>query len=90
MTIVQPTFKRIALIWLSISLRALLLGIVAAIAASVVIGVAVASSGGGEDQVQALAKAVGPVIGLMVSLYAGLAQFGRKCGDVRLVLVSAE
>ncbi|MFZ5618237.1 MAG: hypothetical protein ACOZAA_13060 [Pseudomonadota bacterium] len=90
MTIVQPTLKRVLMIWLSITFRALALGFAGAIAASIVIGVAVASTGGGEDEIRRLAGVIGPLIGAPVSLYAAYAQLGRKCGDVRLVLISAE
>lgn len=90
MTIVQPTLKRVLMIWLSITFRALALGVAGAIAASIVIGVAVASTGGGEDEIRRIAGIVGPLIGAPVSLYAAYAQLGRKCGDVRLVLISAE
>jgi len=88
--IVQPTIKRVAQIWVSITLRALVLGVAGAFAASLVIGVAVAATGGGEDEIRQFAGIVGPIIGLPVSLYAAYAQLGRKCGDVRLVLVRAE
>lgn len=90
MTIVQPTVKRLLFIWVSITIRALILGVGGAIAASVVIGVAVAAMGGGEDLIRQIAQIAGPVIGLPVSLYAVYAQLGRKCGDVRLVLIAAE
>ncbi len=90
MTIVQPTLRRVILIWLSITVRALAWGVAGALAASLIIGIAVAATGGGEDDIRRLAQIVGPVIGLPVSLYAAYAQLGRKCGDVRLVLVSAE
>lgn len=90
MTIVQPTLKRVVHIWLSITLRALTLGLGGAIAASVIIAVVMTAMGGGNDEIQQIAQIVGPMIGLPVSLYAAYAQLGRKCGDVRLVLVSAE
>lgn len=90
MTIVQPTIKRVALIWISITVRALVLGLGGALAAALVIGVAVAATGGGDEDIRRLAQIVGPLIGLPVSLYSAYAQLGRKCGDVRLVLVSAD
>lgn len=90
MAIVQPRMKRFAMIWLSITFRALLWGVGAALAASVVIGIGVASVGGGEDLVRQIAGIASPVIGAPVSLFAAYAQLGRKCGDVRLVLMAAE
>jgi hypothetical protein len=90
MTIVQPTIKRVVMIWLSITLRALGLGVAGALIASVLISIAVAATGGGEDQIVQLARVFGPLIGAPVSLYAAYSQLGRKCGDVRLVLISAE
>lgn len=90
MTIVQPTLKRVILIWVSITLRALTLGLGGALAASIVIGVVVAAMGGDEALIREIAQIVGPMIGLPVSLYAAYAQLGRKCGDVRLVLVAAD
>ena len=90
MTIVQPTLKRVVHIWLSITLRALTLGLGGAIAASVIIAVVMTAMGGGNDEIQQIAQIVGPMIGLPHSLYAAYAQLGHKCGDVRLVLVSAE
>ncbi len=90
MTIVQPTLKRLILIWLSITVRALALGLAGALAASLIIGIGIAVTGGSEDDIRRLAGIAGPLIGAPVSLYAAYAQLGRKCGDVRLVLVSAE
>jgi hypothetical protein len=90
MTIVQPTVKRLLLIWVSITIRALVLGVGGAIAASIIIGVVVAMMGGSDALIRQIAQIAGPVIGLPVSLYAVYAQLGRKCGDVRLVLISAE
>ena len=90
MTIVKPTLKHILLIWLSITLRALVWGIAAAFAAAILISIAVAVTGGGEEQIQVYAGIAGPVIGLPVSFCAAYAQFGRKCAGVRLVLVSAD
>jgi hypothetical protein len=88
--IVEPTLKRVVQIWISITLRALVLGLAGAFAASLVIGVAVAATGGGEEEIRRFAGIAGPIIGMPVSLYAAYAQLGRKCGDVRLVLVRAE
>ena len=45
MTIVKPTLKHILLIWLSITLRALVWGIAAAFAAAILISIAVAVTG---------------------------------------------
>lgn len=90
MTIVQPTLKRVVMIWLSITFRALVWGVGAAVLASLFIGVGVAASGGGDEEIRTLAGIAGPLIGAPVSLFAAYAQLGRKCGDVRLVLVAAE
>ena len=90
MTIVQPTLKHLLMIWFSITLRAVGLGVLGAVIASIIIGICVIATGGGQDQIQSLARLVGPVIGLPVSLYSVYAQLGRKCGGVRLVLVSAD
>ena len=90
MTIVKPTLKRVALIWLSITVRALAFGVGGAFIASLVISFFVFATGGGEDMVREIARIAGPAIGLPVSLYAAYSQLGRKCGDVRLVLVAAE
>lgn len=90
MTIVKPTLKRVLLIWLSITVRALVWGVAAALLASILISVVVAASGGGESLIRQLAGYAGPLIGVPVSLYAAYSQLGRKCGDVRLVLVSAD
>lgn len=90
MTIVKPTLKRVALIWFSITIRALALGVGGAVLASVVISFFVFATGGGEDAVRDIARIAGPAIGLPVSIYAAFSQLGRKCGDVRLVLVAAD
>jgi len=90
MTIVKPTLKRVALIWISIMLRALFLGVAGAFAASIVISLFVFATGGGEDAVREIARIAGPAIGLPVSVYAAYSQLGRKCGDVRLVLIAAD
>lgn len=90
MKIVKPTFKRVALIWISITVRALVWGVGAAVLAAIAISLFVAGTGGGEDEMRWLAGLAGPIIGAPVSLLAAYAQIGRKCGDVRLVLVSAE
>ena len=90
MTIVQPTFKRVALIWISITFRALVWGVGAAVLAAIAISLFVIATGGGADQIRELARLAGPIIGAPVSLLAAYAQLGRKCGDVRLVLVAAE
>jgi hypothetical protein len=39
---------------------------------------------------QKISAIAGPAIAIPVSLYAIIRQLGRKCGDVRLVLISAE
>ncbi|MEK7266669.1 MAG: hypothetical protein AAB227_11290 [Pseudomonadota bacterium] len=90
MTIVKPTLKRVALIWFAITFRALVFGVGAAVLASVLISLFVFATGGGEDAVRAIARVAGPAIGLPASLYAAYSQLGRKCGDVRLVLVAAD
>jgi hypothetical protein len=90
LTIVRPTLRRILLIWFSITVRALTIGVGFALGAALIIGAAVAAGGGGEAQIRQIAAIVGPLLGLAASLYAAYAQLGKKCGDVRLVLVKAE
>lgn len=90
MTIVQPTLKRVVMIWLSISLRALIWGVGVAVLASLLISLFVIATGGGEDMIRKIAGVAGPMIGLPVSIYAAYSQLGRKCGDVRLVLIAAD
>lgn len=90
MKIVRPTLKRVARIWISITIRALVWGVGAAVLAAIAISLFVIATGGGEDDIRRLAALAGPIIGAPVSLLAAYAQIGRKCGDVRLVLVAAE
>lgn len=90
MTIVQPTIKRVAMIWFAIMFRALAWGVGAAFLASLILSIYVVATGGDQAMIEAIARFVGPLIGMPVSLYAAYSQLGRKCGDVRLVLVAAE
>ena len=90
MEIVKPTLKRVVRIWISITLRALVWGVGAALLAAIGISLFILATGGGEDEIRRLAGLAGPIIGAPVSLLAAYAQIGRKCGDVRLVLVAAE
>jgi hypothetical protein len=90
MTIVKPTVTRVLRIWFAITIRALILGVAAAIVAAVIISIFVFATGGGQAEIERYAQLAGPAIGFPVSLYAAFVQIGRKCGDVRLVLVQAE
>jgi len=90
MTIVEPTLGRILRIWLSITARALVLGLMGAVAAGVAIALAVAAAGVDPSTAERLTTLAGPAVAIPVSLYAIIRQLGRKCGDVKLVLIRAE
>ena len=90
MTIVKPTLGRILRIWLSITARALFLGLAGAVIIGVVLSIVMAVAGLDMTIAQKISAIAGPAIAIPVSLYAIIRQLGRKCGDVRLVLISAE
>lgn len=90
MTIVKPTLLRVMRIWFSISIRAIAMGLASAIVASILISLIAFATGGGDEMIKSMARYAGVAIGLPVSVIAAYSQLGRKCGDVRLVLISAE
>jgi hypothetical protein len=90
MTIVKPTLGRILRIWLTITARALFLGLAGAILTGVALSIVIAVAGLDMTVAQKISVAAGPAVAIPVSLYAIIRQLGRKCGDVRLVLISAE
>lgn len=76
MTIVQPTLKRVLMIWLSITFRALALGVAGALVASIVIGIAVASTGGALAAALKTPAPYGVAIALGAIIAAQLPVFG--------------
>ena len=89
MEIVQPTFGRTFRVWWSITWRALAYGIGLGVVASILIGVVINFAGGSQQDVVEFSRISGFFTGAAGSLYAAYSRLGKRCGDVKLVLIRA-
>lgn len=90
MQLIKPTFGRAALIWWTICWRSLLYGLVGAVLAGVVIGVAGGLVGADQSAIAEWAKMSSLFIATPACIYAAYSRLGKVCGDFRIVLVKAD